>query len=108
MKYLYDFKRDPFGYLRISLPKEINIFSDFLEDIPTPEEADEYLEDLENVLNGTYEDFEIQLNATSVFMKKDVTIAEHFFRYEPPFKNTIETEEFKKLLLIWREKISKE
>ncbi|KAA6452049.1 tRNA-Val4 [Bacillus swezeyi] len=108
MKYLYEFKRDPLGYLRISLPKEISLFSDFIEDIPTTEEADEYLADIENVLNGTYKDSEIQLNATSVLIKKDMTVVEHFFRNDPPYENTIETEEFKELLLIWRDNISKD
>jgi hypothetical protein len=34
-----------------------------------------------------------------------VTIAEHHYRIDEPVENTIETEEWLKLMLIWREKI---
>ncbi len=41
---VYSFKRDPLGYLRIVLPTrtELEYFSDFIEDIVSVEEADEY------------------------------------------------------------------
>ncbi|MFJ7853947.1 tRNA-Val4 [Peribacillus frigoritolerans] len=105
MKYLFEFFRDPFGTLRIKLSDEIKLFADFIEDIPTEEEADEYIEIVDNVLNGLHEKFEIQLNATSVLIKKDMTVLEHFFRYEEPYENEMETEEFKELMLIWKSKI---
>lgn len=70
MKYLYEFKRDPLGYLRIVLPAEISLFSDFIENIAREEQANEYIECIDKVLKGTYENFEIQLNAISVFIKK--------------------------------------
>ncbi|MGM9928564.1 MAG: tRNA-Val4 [Bacillus sp. (in: firmicutes)] len=105
MKYSYEFKKDPFGITRIVLPEKINIFSDFIEDISTEEEADEYIGYVKKVLEGVYEDFEITLNATGVNIKKDLTIAEHHYRFDEPFENTIETEEFLELMLIWREKI---
>ncbi|ASB90058.1 tRNA-Val4 [Bacillus sonorensis] len=89
MKHFYQFEKDPFGDLRIILPKEINIFSDFIENIMTIDQADEYIDYLNKVLNGEYEDFEIQLNAASVSIKKDVTVVEHFYRNEPPYKNKI-------------------
>lgn len=105
MKYSYEFKKDPFGITRIVLPEKINIFSDFIEDISTEEEADEYIGYVKKVLEGVYEDFEITLNATGVNIKKDLIIAEHHYRFDEPFENTIETEEFLELMLIWREKI---
>ncbi|MGJ3197247.1 hypothetical protein [Peribacillus frigoritolerans] len=43
MKYSYEFKRNPLGYLRINLPQEINLFSDFIEDIVFETEVDEYM-----------------------------------------------------------------
>lgn len=103
---LYEFKKDPFGDIGIVLPEEISLFSDFIENIATEEQADEYMEYIKKVLDGTYQDFVIELNATSVFIKKDVTIVENNFRIEEPFENTIETEQFIELLLVWREKIS--
>ncbi|MED0869174.1 tRNA-Val4 [Bacillus spizizenii] len=104
MKYSYKFKEDPFGDLGIVLPEEISIFSDFIENIATEEQANEYIDYIEKVSEGIYEDFEIELNATSVLIKKDVTIVENSFRIEEP-ENSIETDQFRELLLIWRDKI---
>ncbi|MDL2029732.1 tRNA-Val4 [Bacillus subtilis] len=106
MKYSYKFKEDPFGDLGIVLPEEVSIFSDFIENIATEEQA-EYIDYIEKVLKGIYEDFEIELNATSVLIKKDVTIVENSFRIETPYENSIETDQFRELLLIWRDKNSR-
>lgn len=105
MKYPYKFEEDPFGDLGIVLPEEISIFSDFIENIATEEQANEYIDYIEKVLEGIYEDFEIELNATCVLIKKDVTIVENSFRIEEPYENSIETDQFRELLLIWRDKI---
>lgn len=105
MKYSYELKKDPFGITRIVLPDEISILSDFVEDISTQEEMDEYIGYIKNVLEGVYNDFEITLNATSVSIWKDVTIAEHHYRVDEPCENTIETKEFLELMLIWKERI---
>ena len=107
MRYSYEFKKDPCGITRIVLPEKISIFSDFIEDIST-EEVDEYIGYVKNVLDGIYEDFEITLNATSVIIKKEVTIAEHYYRIDEPVENTMETEEFLELMFILREKIVEE
>ncbi|TKG97913.1 tRNA-Val4, partial [Peribacillus simplex] len=71
MKYSYEFKRNPLGYLRRILPQEINLFSDFIEDIVLETEVDEYIDIVEKVMEGEYEEFEIEGNATSVLIKKD-------------------------------------
>ncbi|MBD8032181.1 tRNA-Val4 [Solibacillus merdavium] len=105
MRYVYEFKEDPFGDLRIVLPEEISLFSDFIENIASEEQIDEYIKYIKNVLEGVYEDFEIELNATSIFIKKDISIVENNFRVEEPYKNTIETEQLIELLLVWKEKI---
>jgi hypothetical protein len=105
MKYAYEFYRDHLEILRIKLPGEIELFADFIEDISTEQKADEYITKVENVLNGLYQDFEIHLNATSVLIKKDMTVLEHLFTYEEPYENEMETEEFKELMIIWKSKI---
>ncbi|MCI4060563.1 tRNA-Val4, partial [Bacillus cereus] len=64
MEYSFEFKRDPFGYLRIVLPTELEYFSDFIEDIVSVDEADEYLKIIQEVLDGSSEEYEIQLNTT--------------------------------------------
>ena len=48
----------------------MKFFADFIEDIATVKELDEYIEDIEKVLNGSCEDFEIQLNADKCINKK--------------------------------------
>ena len=85
MSYSYEFKNDSFGITRIVLPEKINIFADFIEDISTEKEADEYIGYVQKVLKGSFEDYEITLNATSVHVKKDLTIAEQHYRSEEPF-----------------------
>ncbi|KXZ18974.1 tRNA-Val4 [Bacillus nakamurai] len=105
MKYSYKFEEDPFGDLRIVLPEEISLFSDFIENIATEEQADEYIEYIEKVLKGEHEDFEIDLNGISVMIKKDVTNVENPFLIDEPYENSIETDQFKELILIWRYKI---
>ncbi|MFS0891589.1 tRNA-Val4 [Peribacillus frigoritolerans] len=105
MKYSYEFKRNPLGYLRIILPQEINLFSDFIEDIVFETEVDEYIDIVHKVMEGEYDEFEIEGNATSVLIKKDTTVLHHFYIFDKPNENEIETEQFKELMLIWRNKI---
>jgi hypothetical protein len=105
LKYSYEFKKGPFGVLRITLPEKICLFADFIENIASEEQVDEYIGYIDKVLNGTHEDFEIELNATNVLIEKEVTTVENPFQIETPCKNTIETKEFKELLNIWRSKI---
>lgn len=105
MKYLTNFYRDHLNMLRIKLTDDVQLFSDFIEDVSTEEEIDEYIVEIDKVLNGIYEDFEIQLNATGVFIRKDITIVEHFFSNCDENKNEMETEQFKSLLLLWKTKL---
>ncbi|KML07870.1 hypothetical protein [Rossellomorea marisflavi] len=106
MRYSYEFKEDPFGDLMIVLPEEFSVFSDFIQDISTEQEVDEYIGYIKNVLERVHETFEVTLNATSVMIRKDVTIAQHHYRTAEPFENKMETEEFIELLLIWKEKVA--
>ncbi|MFP9130475.1 tRNA-Val4 [Niallia sp. BSM11] len=105
MKYLNSFYRDHLNMLRIKLTEDVQLFSDFIEDISTVQEIDEYIEEIDKVLNGVYEDFEIQLNATGVIIKKDVTTVEHFFSNSDENRNEMETDQFKELLLLWKAKL---
>ncbi|MED4526063.1 tRNA-Val4 [Bacillus velezensis] len=74
MVYSFEFKRDPLGYLRLVPRTELEYFSDFIEDIVSVEEADEYLNIVQKVLDGSSEEYEIQLNTTIAFFKKDKTV----------------------------------
>ncbi|MEW4289623.1 tRNA-Val4 [Rossellomorea marisflavi] len=106
MRYSYEFKEDPFGDLMIVLPEEFSVFSDFIQDISTEQEVDEYIGYIKNVLERVHETFEITLNATSVMIRKDVTIAQHHYPTAETFENTMETEVFIELLRIWKEKVA--
>ncbi|WP_338786259.1 tRNA-Val4 [Metabacillus sp. FJAT-53654] len=105
MKYSYEFKEDSFGDIGLVLPREISVFSDFIENISTEEQVDEYIGYIDAVLKRVHEDFEIALNEIIVFIKKDKTTVENPFLIDEPNRNTIETEEFKELLIMWRSKI---
>ncbi|MBT2217982.1 tRNA-Val4 [Virgibacillus dakarensis] len=106
MKYSYQFKEGPYSHLQILLPEEITLFSDFIELITTPERADEFIGIIDNVLDRTYEDYEITYNAPSVFIQPDITTVSNEFLIEPPFKQNMETKEFRELILIWRDKLT--
>ena len=45
------------------------------------------------------------MNATSVNIKKDMTITENHYRIDEPFENTIENEELLELMLLWKANI---
>lgn len=79
MKYSYRFDKDPFGDIKIVLPEKISLFSDFIENITTIEQTDEYIEYIQNVLNGIHEDFEIDLNGISVLIKKMLQMLKTLF-----------------------------
>ena len=66
---------------------------------------DEYIGYVRNVLDGNCACYEITLNATSVYVKENLTIAEHHYLNEEPYENTMETMEFLELMFIWREKL---
>ncbi|RAS72836.1 tRNA-Val4 [Priestia endophytica] len=105
MNYSYSFYRDHLNMLRIKLPENIELFSDFVEDISTEDEVDEYITYVDNVMKEVYENYEIQLNITSVSINKESTIVKDLFPIEENHTNTIETEQFRQLLLIWKNKI---
>ncbi|MCY8103441.1 tRNA-Val4 [Bacillus mojavensis] len=103
MDYSFAFKRDPLGYLRVVLPTELEYFSDFIEDIVTVDEADEYLKIIQEVLDSSSEEYEIQLNTTIAYIKKDQTVVEHLYTESENDKSSMKTETFKNLILVWRD-----
>ncbi|MCY8973051.1 tRNA-Val4 [Bacillus atrophaeus] len=105
MEYSIEFKRDPLGYLRVILPTELEYFSDFIEDIVSLDEADEYLNIIQEVLDGSSEEYEIQLNTSIAYIKKDKTVVEHLYTESENDKSSMETEKFKELILVWRDMI---
>ncbi|MBO1626082.1 hypothetical protein [Bacillus arachidis] len=104
MKYTYEFYRDGLGGLRIRLPKEVSIISHFLEDI-LDDEADEYIQILDDVVDKKFLQYEIEGNVTAVYIEPNYTSAINFFMSPPNNQYKIETSEFRKLLVLWRDKV---
>ncbi|EEL47995.1 hypothetical protein [Bacillus cereus] len=97
--------RDPFGGLRIRLPEEIAIVSDFIGNL---DEVDEYIEVLDNVVEGKSPSFELEYNATVVFIEPEYTSAINYYISSPNNQCKLETPEFRRLLLLWRNKVMTE
>ncbi len=57
MKYQISFKRGPHGFLMIELPMEIELFSDFIEQIALDEEANKFIDIIDKVKDEDYEVF---------------------------------------------------
>ncbi len=104
MKYTYEFCRDGLGGLRIRLPKGISIISHFLEDI-SDDEADEYIQILDDVVDKKFLQYEIEGNVAAVYIEPNYTSAINFFMNPPNNQCKIETSEFRKLLVLWRDKV---
>ncbi|MFI8709559.1 hypothetical protein ACIGHG_21435 [Bacillus sp. NPDC077411] len=104
MKYTYEFYRDGLGGLRIRLPKEIFIISHFLEDT-LDDEVDEYVQILDNVVDEKFPHYEIEGNIAAVYIESNYTSAINLFMSPPNNQCRIETSEFRKLLVLWRDKI---
>lgn len=105
LNYEVSFKRGPHGFLMIELPKEIEMFADFIEQIALEEEVNEIIEIIDKVTEGTYKEYEIFFNAPTIFIKPDITTITNEFLIEPPFEQKIETENFKNLILLWKNKL---
>lgn len=106
MKYNYTLYRDHLGSLRIRLPEHIDMFSDFIGLIATEEEVNEYIQIIDAVKNGKHEQFQILLDAPMVTIKPkftSVTLSE--ILDDPPPDQYIETDQFRELILIWKEKL---
>ncbi|EOW9526899.1 hypothetical protein ACO11K_000492 [Bacillus cytotoxicus] len=104
MKYIYEFYRDGLGGLRIRLPKKISIISHFSEDI-LDDEADEYIQILDNVVDKKFPHYEIEGNVAAVYIESNYTSAINFFISPSNNQCKIETSEFRKLLVLWRDKV---
>ncbi|OIK22642.1 tRNA-Val4 [Bacillus amyloliquefaciens] len=79
--------------------------SDFIEDIVSVSEANENLKLIQKVLDGSIEEYEIQLNTTIAYIKEDQTVIEHLYTESENDRNSMETEKFKELIFVWRDKI---
>src|SRR5699024_575715 len=69
MRYKYKFYRDPLDSLRMKLPEQIDMFSDFIGKIATDDLANEVIEANDNIQKGDKDEKEIMINDTDIIRK---------------------------------------
>src|SRR5690625_6416920 len=107
MRYKYKFYRDPLDSLRMKLPEQIDMFSDFIEQIATDDLANEVIEAIDTVQKGDKDEEEIMINAPTVLIRTEITSVSlsDILDEDAPPDQYIETEQFRELILIWKEKL---
>src|SRR5699024_12465250 len=107
MKYKYKFYRDPLDSLRIKLPEQIDMFSDFIEQIATEDEVNEFIEIIDEVKAGKHEEYEIFFNAPSVLIRPEITSVSllDILDEDAQPDQYIETEQYRELIRICKEKL---
>src|SRR5699024_6632063 len=92
--------------LVLRLPKEIHMFSEFIGLIATEDLANEVLETIDVVQQGETDEEELMINAPAVLIKPDIaSVAVADILDDPPPDQYIETDEFREVVLIWKEKL---
>src|SRR5699024_5769048 len=97
MKYKYKFYREPIDYLIIKLPEQIDMFYDIIGHITKDDEVKE----------DKHDEYEIFFNATTVLIRPEITsvsLSDILDEDSPP-DQYIETDQFRELILIWKEKL---
>src|SRR5699024_5809903 len=106
MRYKYKFYRDPLDSLRMKLPEQIDMFSDFIVQIATDDIANEVIEAIDTVQKGDKDEEEIMINAPTVLIRPEITSVSlsDILDEDAPPDQYIETDQFRELILIWKEK----
>ena len=105
MKYPYYFEYIV-DTLTLRLPKDIEMFSEFIGQIATDDLANEVIEAIDSVQNGDKDEVEIMINVPSVLIRPEITsVTLSDILDNPPPDQYIETDQFRELILIWKEKI---
>src|SRR5699024_12824343 len=101
------FYRDPLDSLRIKHQEEIDMFSDFIGQIATEDEVNEFIQIIDEVKERKHDEYEIFFNATTVLIRPEITsvsLSDILDEDSPP-DQYIETDQFRELILIWKEKL---
>ena len=108
MRYKYKFYRDPLDSLRMKLPEQIDMFSDFIGQIATEDRADKFIQIIDEVKAGKHDEYEIFFNAPTVLIRPEITSVSlsDILDEDAPPDQYIETDQFRELILIWKEKLS--
>ena len=99
MKYPYYFEYIV-DTLTLRLPKEIDMFSDFIELIATEDEVNEFVQIIDEVKEGKHDQYEILFDAPMVTIQPEITsVTLSEVLDDPP------PDQFRELILIWKEKL---
>ena len=106
MKYPYYFEYVGRSLI-LRLPKEIDTFADFIEQIATDDLANEVIEAIDSVQKGDKDEEEIMINVPSVLIRPEITSVSlsDILDEDAPPDQYIETDQFRELILIWKEKL---
>src|SRR5699024_10638046 len=106
MKYSYSFSYSYYGSLLLELPKKIGLFANFIELIATEDEVNEFIQIIDEVKAGKHDEYEIFFNAPTVLIRPEITsVSLSDILDDPPPDQYIETDEFRELILIWKDKL---
>src|SRR5699024_268475 len=106
MKYPYYFEYIV-DTLTLRLPKDIEMFSEFIGQIATDDLANEVIEAIDSVQKGDKDEEEIMISAPSVLIRPEITSVSlsDILDEDAPPDQYIETDQLRELILIWKEKI---
>src|SRR5699024_12697810 len=105
MKYPYYFEYID-DTLKLRLPKDIEMFAEFIGQIATEDLANELIEPIDSVQNGDKDEGEIMIKVHSDLIRPEITsVTLSDIVDNPPPDQYIETDQFRELILIWKEKI---
>src|SRR5699024_8467961 len=105
-RYPFNFERDSVGYLMLKLPSKIRLFSHFIELIETDDLATEVIEAVDSVHKGDEDEEDIMINAQTILIRPEITsVSLSDILDDPPPDQYIETDQFRELILIWKEKL---
>src|SRR5699024_6565722 len=107
IKSKYKFYKDPLDSLRIKLQVQIDMFYHFIGQIATNDLANEIIEQINSVQKGNKDEEEIMISAPSVLIRPEITSVSlsDILDEDAPQDQYIETDQFRELILIWKEKI---
>src|SRR5699024_12490902 len=83
------------------------LFSHYNELIETEYRANEFIQIIDEVKEGKHEEYEIMINAPTVLIRPEinsVSLSDILDEDAPP-DQYIETDQFRELILIWKEKL---
>src|SRR5699024_7311784 len=105
MKYPYYFEYIV-DTLTLRLPNDIEMFSEFIRQIAEDDLANEVIEAIDYVQNGDKDEVKIMINVTYVLIRPEITsVTLSDILDNPPPDQYIETDQFRELILIWKEKL---